>query len=244
VFRSVVFDCDSTLSTIEGIDELASGHRAEIERLTEGAMRGELTLEAVYGRRLGIVRPTRAQVEALGQRYIETMVEDADTVVERLLAADIEVCVISGGLRPAVRAIAHELGLDDSRVAAVDIFFDAQGNYVGFDEGSPLARSGGKRDILAAWRELPRPVMLVGDGSTDLEAQPVVELFVAYTGVVERPNVVRGAGYVVSSRSLAPVFNIALGGHRPADPAAQSLWDKGAALLESRRRSDAPDVSA
>jgi phosphoserine phosphatase len=240
VFGTVVFDCDSTLSTIEGIEELAVAHRSEIERLTDAAMRGEVPLEEVYARRLEIVRPTRAQIDALGARYVETMVEDAPAVIEHLRQAGVEVCIISGGLRPAVRVIARALGVDDSRLAAVDIFFDAQGQYVGFDTGSPLARSGGKRDLLATWRELPRPVMLIGDGATDLEAQPAVDLFVAYTGVVERPQVAREAGFVIASRSLAPVLNVALMGHRPAEPLAQALWDKGAGLLAATRTNAGP----
>ena len=39
-FRTVLFDCDSTLSAIEGIDELAVHCRDEVEQLTDAAMRG------------------------------------------------------------------------------------------------------------------------------------------------------------------------------------------------------------
>src|SRR6187401_3016155 len=75
-YGTVVFDCDSTLSTIEGIEELARDHRAEVEALTEEAMRGAIPLEQVYGRRLELVRPPRGRVLALGRRYIETLVPD------------------------------------------------------------------------------------------------------------------------------------------------------------------------
>ena len=56
-FRTVIFDCDSTLSTIEGIEELAVGHRAEVERLKEEvrAARDPAYLEALL-RRMGWVR--------------------------------------------------------------------------------------------------------------------------------------------------------------------------------------------
>ena len=56
-FRTVVFDCDSTLSAIEGIDELAGEHRSAVTELTEAAMRGEVPLQDVYGRRLALIRP-------------------------------------------------------------------------------------------------------------------------------------------------------------------------------------------
>ena len=69
-FNTVIFDCDSTLTTIEGIEELARDHRAEISRLTDLAMSGAVPLEEVYGRRLELIRPSREQVEALGKSYI------------------------------------------------------------------------------------------------------------------------------------------------------------------------------
>ena len=230
--RTVVFDCDSTLTTIEGIDELAGGHAAEVAALTDAAMRGELALEQVYGRRLEIARPTRRTVEALGRRYIDTLVPDARAVVAALLAEGVTVRIVSGGLLPAVRALAGELGLGPNDVAAVDVRFDDAGEYAGFDTASPLAGSGGKRIVLAAWRAtLPGPIMLVGDGATDLEARPEVDVFVAFAGVACRENVVATADAVVYGRSLAPVLALALGRDPPRDPAAQEVYERGRIAL-------------
>ncbi|HUP88916.1 MAG TPA: HAD family hydrolase, partial [Longimicrobiales bacterium] len=105
-FGTVIFDCDSTLSEIEGIEELAVDHRAEVEALTEAAMRGEIPLEQVYGRRLELVRPSKDRVFALGQRYINTLVPHARETVAALIAAGIRVCVVSGGVKPAVLIVA------------------------------------------------------------------------------------------------------------------------------------------
>ena len=210
-FRTVLFDCDSTLSTIEGIDELARDH-PEVHALTEAAMRGEVPLEEVYGRRLEIVRPTREAVEALGRRYIETMVPGARETVRALLDAGVRVRVISAGLRPAVVALARELGLGDDDVAAVDVRFSADGAYAGYDAASPLSRSGGKRAVVEAWLpELPRPILMVGDGATDLEVQGVVDCFAAFAGVVARPAVIAAADAVIRERSLLPVLDLVFG---------------------------------
>ena len=232
-FRTVVFDCDSTLSTIEGIEELAREHRAEVEALTEEAMRGSIPLEQVYGRRLELVRPPRGRVLALGQRYIETLVPDAIETVAALREEGVHVRVISGGLRPAVLAVARRLGIDDDGVAAVDIHFDENGSYAGFEETSPLATSGGKRRVLEAW-QLARPVLMVGDGATDLEARPAVDSFAAFAGVVYRASVVAAADYVIRENSLAPVLPLALGGRRPASATAQVIFDRGVELLGSQ----------
>ena len=233
VFKTVVFDCDSTLSTIEGIEELAREHRAEVEALTEEAMRGTIPLEQVYGRRLELVRPPRGRVIALGQRYIETLVPDAIETVAALKAEGVNVRVISGGLKPAVLAVARRLGVAEEAVAAVDIYFDENGSYAGFEEASPLATSGGKRRVIEAWH-LEAPVLMVGDGATDLEAQPAVDGFAAFAGVVYRAQVVAAADYVIRENSLAPVLPIVLGGKRPAAAAAQELFDRGVALLSSQ----------
>ena len=132
-YGSVILDCDSTLSVIEGIDQLAHAHREEIARLTELAMRGEVALEAVYGRRLDLARPTRAQIDALGERYVQTLVTDARETVAALLGEGIEVRVMSGGIRQAVLALALALGLGEQAVAAVDVYFDSNGEYAGFE---------------------------------------------------------------------------------------------------------------
>ena len=210
-FASVIFDCDSTLSAIEGIEALASEHRAEVERLTEAAMQGEVALEDVYGRRLELIRPSRSAVEALGQQYIEALVPGARETVAGLLDARVDVRVVSGGLRPPVVAVARALGLEEHAVSAVDIWFDDRGAYAGFDAGSPLTRSEGKAEIVRSWgATLPRPAMLVGDGATDLAAAREVEMFVAFTGVVDRPAVSRAADAVVREPSLLPVLALAL----------------------------------
>jgi phosphoserine phosphatase len=90
----------------------------------------------------------------------------------------------------------------------VGISFDGEGHYLDFERDSPLARSGGKADVLAAW-SLPRPALLVGDGATDLEARAAVDCFAAFTGVVHRPAVAEAADLVLSAPSLAPVLALA-----------------------------------
>lgn len=51
-FDHIVFDCDSTLCAIEGIDELARDHKVAVAALTDRAMAGELALQDVYAQRL------------------------------------------------------------------------------------------------------------------------------------------------------------------------------------------------
>ncbi|MDQ3388682.1 MAG: HAD-IB family phosphatase [Gemmatimonadota bacterium] len=246
-YASIVFDCDSTLSAIEGIDELAGAHIARIRTLTDAAMDGALPLEDVYGRRLALIRPSRSAVDALADRYVAALVEDAREVLAALLWLGKEVRIVSGGLLPPVEALARELGLAASDVAAVGIHFAADGSYAGFDSASPLTRSGGKEAAMRSWA-LPRPLLLVGDGATDLEARPAADAFAAYMGVAWRPAVAAGADVVLRQRSLAPVLALAApAGGREAERVAASpfapLLVRGAALLAGATRPLSPGTS-
>ncbi len=211
-FRTVIFDCDSTLSRIEGVEALASEYRSEVAALTEAAMSGAVPLEQVYGRRLDLIQPTTADLERVGRQYVAERVPGVENTIAKLRREGVAVRVISGGLRQAVLVLTRFLGLPDQDVAAVEVRFDAAGRYQGYDEDSPLARAGGKEEVLRTWgRDTPGPTMLVGDGATDLEAKDAVDLFVAYTGVVSRPAVVAGADVVLDELSLEPVVGLALG---------------------------------
>ena len=203
----MIFDCDSTLTAVEGIEELAREQREEVTRLTELAMRGAVPLEEVYGRRLELIRPSHADVVEIGRLYIRHLVPGVRETIRALQVHGVVVQILSGGLAPAVRALAREVGVPEAHVAAVEIYFGEDGSYRGFDTESPLARAGGKR----TWLEgsgLPRPRLLIGDGATDLEARPSVDCFAAFIGVIERPEVSRGADVVLRGPSLDQVLQL------------------------------------
>jgi phosphoserine phosphatase len=201
-FNSIVFDVDSTLSGIEGIDWLAARRGAEVEAwsasLTERAMNGKIPIEAVYGERMKTVRPDRAEIEELGQIYIDRIAPGAREVFTDLRANEIETVMVSGGLREAILPLAKELGVDERRVYAVSIYFDADGQYAGFEEQSPMTRQHGKR-ITVRDMGLRGPILAVGDGMTDSEIKPVVDGFAAFTGFTRRDPVIQRADFIIES---------------------------------------------
>ncbi len=190
-FETIVFDCDSTLSAVEGIDELAGEQIATISELTRRAMDGEISLDEVYGRRLEMIHPNRSSLERVAARYVEELVPGIKELFGTLIALKKRLAIVSGGLLPAVVTVADALGVDRSSVHAVDIYFDEGGAYAGFESNSPLTRSGGKLEVLAKIASAPEAgaVALVGDGVTDLEALPAIARFVAWGGVVHRDDV-------------------------------------------------------
>ncbi len=224
----IFFDCDSTLSEIEGIDELAKlkGKEGRVGLLTNKAMDGELDLSEVYGKRLKAIRPTRAQLKAVEERYWETMVEDAKAVITALHFLDKHVFIISGGLIDAVKGFGRRLGVDPSRIRAVELEYNelsgewwryhepqAQQSktYLDYNEG-PLTVSSGKPKIVNELTgNLVGRRMMVGDGSSDLATHTMVDLFVGYGGVVARDKVRDGSEVFVQTQSLAVMLPIACG---------------------------------
>jgi phosphoserine phosphatase len=198
-FRFVFFDVDSTLVTIEGIDVLGAGN-PEIARLTERAMNGEIALEDVYAKRLEIIRPTRADLEALGNRYIASLVTGAAEAIGELRERGVQVHLVTAGIAQAINPLASHLGIPERAVHAVALRFNAAGEYEDFDRRSFLTRSGGKELVVRDVRARTHgKAAFVGDGASDLEAKPAVDLFIGFGGVHVRPKVKENAAVFAMS---------------------------------------------
>ena len=227
-FDLIFFDCDSTLSAIEGIDELAraKGKSGRVGLLTNKAMDGELDLADVYGKRLKAIKPTRAQLKAVEERYWETAVEDALEVIAALRYLDKQVFIISGGLIDAVMGFGRRLGVDPERIRAVELEYNELSGrwwdyhepqaqqaktYLDYSSG-PLTVSQGKSRIIA---ELaggqPGRRLMIGDGASDLATQDAVDLFIGYGGVVTRETLLGRSPVFIHTESLAPVLPLAAG---------------------------------
>ena len=213
-FASFWFDCDSTLSQIEGVDVL-SGRISEtlmdeVKALTHQAMNGEIPLADVYEQRLQKIAPDRAALEAAGRSYVQNLVPDAKETIAALMSLGKTVGIISGGLRQPVAILAKELQVPDDCVFAVAALLDEAGNYQGFDRNSPLWQNGGKPAVLGNRPKDQYPLLFVGDGATDLEAKDHVDFFVGFGGVVRRPAVEAAADAYITQNSLRPVLDIGL----------------------------------
>ncbi len=201
-YATVALDVDSTLCSIEGIDWLAARRGPDVAKrvadLTERAMHGEIPLEDVYGKRLGIVRPRREDVDALGREYIDTIAPGAVEAIATWRSRGVIVILLSSAIKHAILRLALHVGLGPDEVHAVDVRFDAIGAWGGFDSSSPLVTTQGKRKIVSRL-DVPRPIIAVGDGSTDQAVRGTAEAFAAFTGFVSRPAVANNADFVVTS---------------------------------------------
>jgi phosphoserine phosphatase len=211
-FAAVCFDCDSTLSKLEGIDELArrAGCLSEISELTNAAMDGRITLDEVYAKRMERVRPDRAALAWLAQRYREEVVEGGANTIATLHHSGVAVYVVSGGLFEAVAPFAQSLGIEQSHVYAVPVHVDARGAYQGFDASSPLTRNDGKAVLCREIASRHGAVAMVGDGVTDLVARNGGAYIVGFGGVVHRIAMQKGADSYVAAPSLMATIDVLL----------------------------------
>lgn len=227
-YEHIFFDCDSTLTAIEGIDALAetTGKSWRIGVLTNAAMSGQVNLEEIYAKRLRSIRPTRGQVQAIRRLYKQHTVPDAADLIGVLKHLGHELYIISGGLAEPVHEFGRFLGVPPENIRAVGIEYDqlsgewwysqderpnTSERYLTVDE-APLTVSDGKAQIVEQLLGgTPGRTLLVGDGVSDLLAAPAVDLFVGFGGVVERQRVRQAAPVYISSPSIAPLLAIAAG---------------------------------
>lgn len=196
-YRFAFFDVDSTLVTIEGIDVLAGGN-PEIARLTDQAMNGEIPLDQVYARRLELIRPTRGAVEKLGETYVQSLTEGAFALIETLRNEGAQIHLVTAGIRQAIAPLAKHLGIPERATHAVALHFDANGAYEDYDRRSFLARPGGKELVVRDVRARSHgKAAFIGDGVSDLEAKPAVDLFIGFGGVARRERVKQNADVYV-----------------------------------------------
>lgn len=206
-YRLVFFDVDSTLVTVEGIDILAGGDPRIVE-LTEAAMNGAIPLEEVYGRRLDIIRPSRAAADALAARYRQSLVDGAAEIIEALQSAGVIVHLVTAGIEQAIRPLAQWLGVQ--HLHAVRLQFEPDGSYKDFDRRSPLTRAEGKEIVVRDVRARTKgKAAFVGDGASDLEAKPAVDLFIGFGGVRERAAVRENAdAYAMTMEEVRGMLNV------------------------------------
>ena len=201
--KLAVFDCDSTLSRIEGVDELARVSDPEIfarvEEMTNQAMGGDVPIDEVFGRRLDLIQPTEKMCREIGQQYITEMIPGVAEVCEKLKKSGWTLIIISGGFTQVIEPLAEALGVAEAH--AVSLVFDADGNYLDFDRDAPTARNGGKPEIIQMLKNkhAPSSIFMVGDGVSDLETKPLVDRFIGFGAVIPRKKVKEGADFFTES---------------------------------------------
>ncbi len=205
----MIFDVDSTLVTIEGLDFLAmlKNKQAELAPLTSLAMNGQLSMREAMEIKMNTIRPSYSDLEKMGQAYLNHIVPGAQDTIHQLQATGHKVWILTGNFRPAVGMLADYLGIPPRQVITNEIEFDKHGEYVGINLNHPLSNNHGKAKIIQEYGEQLQHAIMIGDGATDLDAKPVVEKFIGFGGVVFRPAIAEGADVYITKLDLREVLN-------------------------------------
>ena len=178
----ICFDMDSTLITIECIDELAdfAGKKAEVSEVTEAAMRGEIDYRESLRRRLALMAGLDARVLArvFGERLL--LSEGARELLEACQAAGLRTAILSGGFTYFTERLRIELGLDFATSNELEI---SGGKLTGRVIGDIIDASSKAHHLLRLRDELgltKDQVIACGDGANDLLMMAEAGLSVAF----------------------------------------------------------------
>jgi len=200
--RAVCFDVDSTVVTEEGIDVLADscGAGPAVAEWTRKAMGGSVPFHVALEARLNLFKPSRRDVEACLDKHPLSLTPGMPELMKKLQESGKHVYLVSGGFRQMIHPVAYALSIPLERVFANNLLFDdVTGKYTGFDTNEPTSRAGGKGVVVGQLKEKfgYDPIIMVGDGATDMEARPPATAFVGFGGIVIRETVKKGSDWYV-----------------------------------------------
>lgn len=190
-FKLIAFDMDSTLISIECVDEIADavGKKAEVAAITEAAMRGEITdYKDSLRKRVALLRGvTIADME---QVYTERLRINpgAAELIQACKAAGLKVLLVSGGFTFFSERVRQTLGIDFTRANVLEVESGPNcGQLTGFMVDQPwgdICDGAEKRRTLLEVASLlgiePSQCIAMGDGANDLPMMGVAGLSVAY----------------------------------------------------------------
>jgi len=180
--KLLVADMDSTMITIECIDELAdyAGIKPQIAEVTERAMRGELDFESALDARVALLKGL--EESAIDRCHAERVVlmPGARALIRTMKANGARSVLVSGGFTVFADKVAAAIGFD----RAISNRLGLAGGALDGTVARPIVGSATKRETLIAERDTlslaPEQTLAVGDGANDIPMIEEAGLGVAY----------------------------------------------------------------
>lgn len=208
--EKLIFDFDSTLISVEALDELVPllcerlGEPVEpkleaIQRITELAMNGELSFEESLQQRFALMPIVPEDIEQLipilKKKITASMIAHRAFFKEHAS----RIYVISGGFEEYIIPVVAELGIWPHHVFANNFVPHPDGNLT-FDTTNALSKPHGKVIVLRT-QPFKEKIIMIGDGYTDYETKKfgVADSFLLYAEHVNRQHKIPEADAVVFS---------------------------------------------
>ena len=206
-FKLVAMDMDSTLITIECIDEIADmqGLKPQVAEITEAAMRGELDFADSLKRRVALLEGLDAS--ALERVYEERLQISmgGEPMLAAVKAAGLKTLLVSGGFTFFTERLQRRLGLDFIHANALEI---VEGKLTGRVVGGIVDAEEKQRTVERTCAQLgaaPGQAIVMGDGANDLKMMKVAGLSVAFRA---KPVVYQQADVALNFSGLDGLLNI------------------------------------
>lgn len=181
-FKLVAMDMDSTLITIECIDEIADmqGLKKQVSEITEAAMRGEIEFEESLIRRVALLQGLDAS--ALEKVYQERLQlsPGAEKMLAAIEQAGLKTLLVSGGFTFFTDKLKERLHLDFTHANELEI---VDGKLTGKVIGKIVDAQEKQDTVARVCKELgitPQQAIVMGDGANDLKMMSIAGLSVAF----------------------------------------------------------------
>ena len=212
--KLLVADMDSTMITIECIDELAdyAGIKPQIAEVTERAMRGELDFESALDARVALLKGL--EEGAIDRCHAERvkLMPGAQALIRTMKAHGARTVLVSGGFTVFADKVAESIGFD----RAISNRLGLAGGMLDGTVARPIVGSATKRETLIAEREAlglaPSQTLAVGDGANDIPMIEEAGLGVAYHA---KPKTAEAADARIEHGDLTALLYVQ--GYRRAD---------------------------
>lgn len=178
----LIADMDSTMITVECIDELADfvGAKEKVSEITEAAMRGDLNFEAALRERVALLKglPESKLEECFNERI--TIMPGARLLVQTMVMNGHYAALVSGGFTFFTERVSKQIGFQDNRANILEIESGRlTGNVI-----EPICGATAKLEALNEYCNRlsldPSSVLAVGDGANDIPMIQAAGLGVAY----------------------------------------------------------------
>ncbi len=205
--RLLISDMDSTLISIECVDEIAdfANLKPQVAAITAAAMRGELNFAESLEQRVALL-------EGLDEAVLERVYSErlqlnpgAEQLLAGLRERGIRTALVSGGFSFFTDRLKQRLSLDYTLANRLAV---QKGKLTGKVVGDIVGAGAKRRFLLERCEELgisPRQAIAVGDGANDLEMLGAAGLSVAYRA---KPRVQEQADIVLNHSGLDAILHL------------------------------------